>query len=113
MNPPPTELAATLLALGLAGVELAPHPNDAGLLLHRPAMLHPHLKDAVPRHRGVILGLLANGYTPTGEAAYLYVERLGFADDLGMLTHVGSAAWLVAVGESLAEGCGIATGGVH
>jgi len=113
MNPPPTELAATLLALGLAGVELAHHPGDAGRLRHRPALLPPDLLESLARHRGVIMGLLANGYTPTGEAAYLYVERLGFADDLGMLTHVGSAAWLVAVGESLAEGCGIATGGVH
>jgi len=113
MNPPPTELAPLLLALGQAGIELAHHPNDAGRLRHRPALLPPDLLESLARHRVVILGLLANVYAPTGEAEYVYGERLGVADGLGMPTHPGSAAWLVAVGESLGEGCPPATKGVH
>jgi hypothetical protein len=56
-------------------------------------------------HRVAILGLLAGGYVadaqPTGDdEGYVYGERLGVAHGLGMPTHPGSAAWLVAVGES-------------
>ena len=101
MNPPPTELAPLLLALGQAGIELAHHPNDAGRLRHRPALLPPDLLESLARHRVVILGLLVNGYTPgDDDAAYTFGERLGIADGLGMPTHPGSAAWLIAVGES-------------
>jgi len=114
MNPPPTELAATLLALGLGRIELAHHPGDVGRLRHRPAILPPDLAESLGRHRGAILGLLANGYAPgDDDAAYVYGERLGVADGLGMPTHPGSAPWLVAVGESMSECCGIATGGVQ
>ena len=58
--------------------------------------------------------MLASGYTPTGDdAAYLHGERLGVADDLGLPTHPGSAAWVVAVGEAIGSSCDIATFGVH
>jgi len=114
VNPPTTELAALLLALGLEGIELAPHPNDAGRLRHRPALLPPDLLESLARHRVVILGLLVNGYTPgDDDAAYTFGERLGIADGLGLLTHVGSAAWLVAVAESLVDRCNVATNGIH
>jgi hypothetical protein len=50
--------------------------------------------------------LLVDGYAPTDDdAGYVLGERLGVADGLGMLTHPGSAAWLVAVGESMRYSC--------
>ena len=66
-------------------------------------------------HKAAVLGLLLNGYTPAGDtdAGYVLGERLGVADGLAMPTHPGSAAWLVAVGESVVCGCEIATDGVH
>ena len=103
-----------VLALGLAGIELAPHPTDAGRLRHRPADLPPDLSARLRIHRAVVLGLLVDGYAPAGDdAGYVLGERLGVADGLGMPTHPGSAAWLVAVGESMGCSCGVATGGVH
>ncbi|MBX3404149.1 MAG: hypothetical protein KF699_12125 [Phycisphaeraceae bacterium] len=108
MNPHPHELAPLLLALGRAGIELAPHPTDAGRLRHRPANLPPELSARLRLHRAAVLGLLPphGGYAPDahaadGNAAYVYGERLGVADGLGLATHPGSAAWLVAVGESM------------
>ena len=113
MNPHPHELAPLLLALGRAGIELAPHPTDAGRLRHRrstpdgwAADLPPDLSARLRLHRGAILGLLAGGYSPDahagdGDAGYVYGERLGVADGLGLATHPGSAAWLVAAGESM------------
>ena len=101
--PNPHELAPLLLALGRAGIELAPHPTDAGRLRHRPADLPPDLSARLRLHRGAVLVLLAGGYAPDAHAAdddagYVLGERLGVADGLGMPTHPGSAAWLVAVG---------------
>lgn len=107
MNPHPPELAPLLLALGRAGIELAPHPTDAGRLRHRPADLPPDLSARLRMHRGAVLGLLADGYAPDPhgdpptDAGYVLAERLGVADGLGLPTHPGSAAWLVAVGESM------------
>ena len=111
MNPNPHELAPILLALGRAGIELAAHGDR---LRHRPAVLPPDLSEALRRHRGAILGLLVGDYAPAGaNAGYVIGERLGMADGLGMPTHPGSPAWLVAVGASMGEGCGVATHGVH
>lgn len=114
MNPNPHELAPLLLALGLAGIELAPHPTDAGRLRHRPADLPPDLSARLRIHRAAVVGLLVDGYAPAGDdAGYVLGERLGVADGLGMPTHPGSVAWLVAVGESMGDGCHAATHGVH
>ncbi len=62
-----------------------------------------------------LLGLLVNGYAPYahGDAGYVFGERLGVADGLGMPTHPGSAAWLVAVGESIGCSCLQTTTAVH
>lgn len=116
MNPhphPPAVLAPLLVALGRAGIELAPHPTDAGRLRHRrptpdgwAADLPPDLSARLRMHRAGVLGLLADGHAPDPhgdmDAGYVLGERLGVADGLGLATHPGSAAWLVAVGEALA-----------
>lgn len=102
MNPHPHELGGLLVALGCAGIELAPHPTYAARLRHRPADLPPDLSARLRMHKAAIVGLLVNGYVPVhDEARYVHGERLGIADDLGMPTHPGSPAWLVAVGESM------------
>lgn len=66
-------------------------------------------------HRAAVLGLLVNGYALADDtdAGYVLGERLGVAQGLGMPTHPGSAAWLVAVGESMGCSCGVATSEVH
>jgi len=105
VNPHPHELAPLLLALGRAGIELAAHPTDPARLRHRPADLPPDLSARLRIHRAAVLGLLVNGYAPKPhgdtDAGYVLGERLGVADALGMPTHPGSAAWLVAVGEAM------------
>lgn len=110
MNPNRIELARVLLDLGRAGVELAPHPTDPARLRHRPATVATDLAEALRRHRGAILGLLAGEQAhDAGDAGYVYSERLGIADGLGMPTHPGAPAWLVAVGESIESSCHAAT----
>jgi len=111
-NPP--ELAPLLLALGRAGIELARHPTDAARLRHRPADLPPDLSARLRLHRGAVLGLLVGGACPADDdAGYALGERLGVADELGVATHPGSAAWLVAVGESMGSSCELTTDGVY
>jgi hypothetical protein len=111
-------LAPLLLALGRAGIELATHPTDAARLRHRPADLPPDLSARLRMHRAAVLRLLAGCYADHHQvdemdAGYVLGERLGVADGLGMPTHPGSVAWLVAVGESAAHSCEIATHAVH
>lgn len=112
----PHELAPLLVALGRAGIELARHPTDPARLRHRPANLPPDLTARLRLHRGAILAVLASGYAPDAhaddDAAYVYGERLGVAEGLGLATHAGSAAWLVAVGESMKYSCTKRTNGV-
>ena len=92
---------ALLLALGRAGIELAPHPTDAARLRHRPGELPPDLTEALRRHRGAIMGRLVGRYAPAGDtdAGYVLSKRLGVADGLGVATHPGSPNWLIAAGE--------------
>ena len=110
MNPNPHELAPLLVALGRAGIDLAPHPTDPARLRHRrltPAGwapdLPPDLSARLRMHKAAVLWLLSGGCVPDAEidGAYILGERLGVADGLGMPTHPGSAAWLVAIGESM------------
>ncbi len=105
MNPAPHALALLLVALGRAGIELAPHPTDSGRLRHRPAVLSPDLSARLRIYRAAVLRLVLGGYSPADDtdAGYVYGERLGVADGLGLATHPGSAAWLVAVGESMCD----------
>lgn len=121
MNPNPHELAPLLVALGRAGIELAQHPTDPARLRFRgpggAADLPPDLSARLRLHRGAVLGLLVGGYAPDPQrdtdAGYVYGERLGVADGLGLATHPGSAAWLVAVGESMGHSCTTRTNGVE
>lgn len=113
--------APLLIDLGRAGIELARHPTDPARLRHRRATpdgwaadLPPGLSARLRLHRAAVLGLLAGGYATAGDdAGYVLGERLGVADGLEMPTHPGSSAWLVAVGESMRDGCRAATHGVH
>ncbi len=108
MNTHAHELAPLLLALGRSGIELAAHGDR---LRHRPADLPEDLRARLRIHRGAVVGLLVNGHAHADDdAAYVLGERLGVADGLGMPTHPGSAAWLVAVGESMDSCCHAATG---
>ncbi len=117
MNPYPQhrcELAPLLVDPGIAAMEVAPHPTDPERLRHPPAVLPLDLSERLRMHRAVV-GLLVNGYAPADgtDAGYVYAERLGIADRPGMPMHTGSAAWLVAVGESIGSRCQEATDEVH
>ena len=102
MTTQPHELASLLIALGVAGVELAAHPTDRTRVRHRPATLALDLATPLKRHRDAIAALLNDGYSPADpDVRQVLGERLGIADDLGMPTHPGSPAGLIAVGESL------------
>jgi hypothetical protein len=97
------DLSRLFLDLAAARVEVAPHPERAGVVRHRPADLPPDLRERLRANREAVARLLAEGYAPDDpEARHRFLERLGIGDDLGMPTHPGSVAWLVAVGESLA-----------
>ncbi len=107
-------LASLLIALGREGIELAPHPTDPARLRHRrmtpvgwAADLPTDLGERLRMHKAAVLGLLApcglGGIEAHPEAGYVLGERLGVADRLGLATHSGSPAWLVAVGEAM--GC--------
>ena len=99
----PVALARLLLDLGRAGIELAPHPTDPTRLRYRPVALPPHLTTLLRSNRAAVLGLLARRPAPDeSESAYILRERIGVAEELGMPTHIGSPAWLIAVGESMA-----------
>ena len=115
MIPSASTLGPLLLALGCAGIELAPHPTNAARLRHRPADLPSDLLARLRIHRAAVLALLVNGYTPTNETDSEYVlgERLGIAEELRLATHIGSPAWLIAIGESLHCSCDQATIAVH
>lgn len=101
MNTHSHECSRLLVCVGMAGIELPPHPTDAGRLRHRPADLPRTLSARLRIHRAAVLGLLVVGYAPDPrgdtDAGYVYAERLGVADGLGLPTHPGSAALRVAV----------------
>lgn len=104
VNDPSRELAALLLNLGQAGIELGLHPTDCTRIGHRPAVLPADLSARLLTHKTAVLVLLANARADGCPEATEYVasERLGVADELELATHPGSPAWLIAMGESLA-----------
>ncbi len=110
-------IGSVLLAIGMAEIERGRHPADHGRLRYQSTTLSSDLLEGLHAHRAAILRLRSSiggkgGYSLAGAvAAIVYGERLGMAEGLGMLTHPGSPAWLVAVGEGIS--CGIATCVVH
>lgn len=109
-----SDLAPLLVDLGTAGVELAARPGDAAGVRFRPATLAPGLASDLRAHKAALAALLSGVDGPYGaDALYVLGERLGIADDLGMPTHRGSPAWLVAMGKALqamTPGCARAPG---
>lgn len=97
------DLAALLLDLGRGGVELAPDPSRPGALLHRPSRLPPALLPRLIDAKPSVLAVLKGGPPALGseQSEYAMTERLGVAEDLGMPTHPGSPAWLIAMGEAM------------
>jgi hypothetical protein len=51
--------------------------------------------------------------TRGADSAFVYGERMAIASELGMPTHTGSPAWLLAVGESTGGSCCQTTSVVH
>jgi hypothetical protein len=106
----PKELSLLLLAVGLAGIDMATHPTHETSLRHRPATIPPDLAARLRLYKPEVLAILRGEGLPDetegdSEAAYIMGERLGIADELGMPTHPGSPAWLVAVGEAMTPRC--------
>tara|TARA_E500000318_G_C3385150_1_gene143754 strand:- start:99 stop:485 length:387 start_codon:yes stop_codon:yes gene_type:complete len=102
---PVFKLGWLLVDLGAEGIELAIDPADADRLRYRPVTGPTPLVDRLRHMKHVVLAALRGRYVPDGsdvEMAYVFGERLGIAEDLGLPTHVGSSAWLIAAGESLA-----------
>ena len=100
---PHQSVPAAILKLGRSRVECARHPVDPGIILHRPRTLSPDLSAALAACKPALLRLLATNFAPTPDANDVFTERLAIADGLEMPTHLGSPAWLVAVGEALAH----------
>ncbi len=102
MSGPLRKLARLLVSLGQASAEVSAHPDDSAQLRYRPMSLPPDWLEALREHHEFILTTLADagGSVPPGDS-YVLGERLGTADELGLPTHPGSAAWLIAVGESV------------
>lgn len=110
----PDAIAALLIDAGTRGVALAIDPADPTRLRHRPATLPPDLAARLRLHKADLLALLRgkgipDESSPDSEAGYVMGERLGVADELGMPTHPGAPAWLVAVGEGLNSSCPMTT----
>jgi hypothetical protein len=102
VNTTTPELGKFLLALGRFGGEVAPHRTKTGGVRIRSRKL-PAKADAQGKAlESCIRTLLDEGYLPASEhAAYVFDERLGVGDELGVPTHRGSSAWLIAVGEAM------------
>ena len=111
-------ISSLLIDNGSRGVELSPDPADPARLRHRPSKLPPDLADRLRFSKAELLALLRGVGVPDEsdrdtESSIVMCERLGIADDLGMPTHPGSPAWLVAVGEGLQNSCHMAIHGLH
>ncbi|MFN7022129.1 MAG: hypothetical protein ACK4WH_12485 [Phycisphaerales bacterium] len=103
-------LRELMIDLGRAGVTLRDaYPNVGASPRSR---LTPERAAAIAAHKTDLLILLAAGWVPADppeeDAEYALAERLGVADELGMPTNPGSAAWLVALGEAVGCDYGVA-----
>ena len=106
MPPISDALAALLIDVGRRGVELATDPTSSNRLRHRPASLPTGLAAGLWVHKPSVLAILRSEVPLIDEEGeYVIGERLGMADELGMPTHPGAPAWLVAVGEAIVASC--------
>ncbi|MCC6322113.1 MAG: hypothetical protein IT438_11840 [Phycisphaerales bacterium] len=96
-----SSIADLLMDLGVAGMELSPHPTDPSRIRHRPAKLPADLAARLQADKPAILALLVGGELPDEDAAYRRDERLGAAELLDLPTHVGSPSWLIATAEAM------------
>jgi len=96
-------LGCLAVDLGLAGVEVAPDPHHPDRIRHRPKPLPPDLIGWVRIHKAELLRLLRaeTPFADDAEADEVFRERIATCKGEGMPTHVGSSAWLLAVGETL------------
>jgi len=116
-EPTTDALVCLLIDAGARGVELAADPADVARLRHRPAPLPPDLAARLRLHKGRLLAMLCGEDVPdqsdsASEDGYVMGERLGIADGLGMPTHRGAPAWLIAASEAMRHSCPMATDGV-
>ena len=112
MNTDTPPFGAFLVSLGKAGVEVAAHPSVPDRIRHRPVTLPESIVSGLRTHRTSILALLHEGIRPLDEeSAFAFAERMAVADGLEMPTHPGSAAWSIAIGETIC--CQVATRVVH
>ena len=111
-QPSANALAALLMDTGTLGVELAIDSANPSLLRYRPATLPLGLAARLRLHKAFVLAILRGDlvFGATSNARYVILERLGIADELRMPTHLGSPAWLVAVGEGLNSSCHMTNG---
>lgn len=96
-------LSTLLMELGRSGVELAAEPADRQRIRYRPATLPAALAARLKAHKSAILRLLVALPGLDEDGAYVFEERLGIAELLGLPTHPGSPAWAIAVAEAEAE----------
>ncbi|TVQ62518.1 MAG: hypothetical protein EA378_04080 [Phycisphaerales bacterium] len=93
----PPVVAELLRGLGSRGVELAAVGSDrvawrGELLPGEVAELRQHKLDVLFMLTAPVAG---------EEGRYVLAERLGVAEELGLPTHPGSPAWLIATGEAI------------
>lgn len=97
----PPELPDFLDLLGQRGVEMELVNTR---VRYRPKRIAEAYRDGLVAFKPSITELLMCDYCPQHlEAQYVMEERLGLAADCGMPTHLGSPAWLIAVGAAMRE----------
>ena len=118
--------ATLLVDLGRTGIELATNGDE---IRFRPVdRVSPDLLARIQAHKDTLILLVgpddhaAGRLYPTSDATSpeavsaaidVYIERLGIADELGHETHVGSPAWLIAMGEAIAAESAVLAEGVQ
>lgn len=102
MNKDLVPTGAILVLLGRAGICLAAHPTDPELIRWYPARVPKGLLRHLLEEKPALLATLSRPPCFATDAARdVFEERMGIAMSLDMDCHVGSPAWLIAVGEAL------------
>lgn len=93
-------IAEVCVLLGKAGTSIAIHRG--GLIFNLPGG-DDSIRALLSSHREPLTALVSAEPALSQDAMDHFTERLGIADGLGMPAHVGSPAWLIALGEALAS----------